>query len=247
MYNNIESAFEAQSALSPSPANSQAISLGIGFSVFAIVTAILSILFVQKRRSSNPSHQRKRDQRRARKLEKKIERVEIMSKNYGQSDDSFVEYVDDGFLYNDGDDSVTDAPSVAFKKIYSLENTIVTNTSNSNDGSEENKDVRVSSRYNESISSSSASSSSDEDDEEDTNEGNSNISFPLYSFEASSVGPSIFSEITAPYDEASSHMSETQRPSRKVPTITYKDNSLEYVNQDGQVTRNKEIRREFHC
>mmetsp|Transcript_27327 Transcript_27327/g.31242 ORF Transcript_27327/g.31242 Transcript_27327/m.31242 type:complete len:545 (-) Transcript_27327:49-1683(-) len=74
-----------------------------------------------------------------RRFSKEVERVNIVSNRYGQSDDPYaydVEYVPDGGMIFEGDCSVSNAPTVEYKKVTSLESTIITKTHSEEDSDE---------------------------------------------------------------------------------------------------------------
>ncbi len=187
------------------------ICLVVGLSVLVLLTGVISCIFI-KRKNGHLSKEAARRLRKERKYQKKIERVEIMKNHHEQSDDSFVEYVDNDDIILDGDVSISNAPTVEYKKVISLENTIETKNSQSNNGSIEDKESQDIDFFGKN------GSSSDDDSEE---------SFGIYVIEASemsrprffggrcveqnsvamsSIAPSIQSEQT-PYDEATSYTS----------------------------------------
>ncbi len=179
----------------------------VGCSAFALLAGVASWLFIQRRnRNSNSRKTTKKKTLQKggrsggifnsrRNLSKNIERVDIIANHFGQSDESFVEYVDSNDIR--GDDSVSNAPTVEYKKVYSIESTILTK-SQSYDSSNENDEV----------------------------------SFPLHSFDDSSMESSLkmdeFSEMS-PYDEMAAHQIQ-----KSFPIKSNHVKSVRFLNEMGE-------------
>ncbi len=218
-----------------------------------------------KRRSSYTNLQ-KRTQRRARKFEKKIERVKIITdRRHGNnsSDDanSFVEYVDTEFINADG--SVSNAPTEEWKRVFSFETSVLSKTQSYDDsreiGSQELMASEKSSSSNDSSSGTRSNSRKNEKDVEEgniENEMNTLRAFPLCSFDIEDQ--SNYSEIT-PYDEALSYMTSSvanasvpsqqteQRTSPSVNGNNPNDKSVKFISEEDQIVQIKDVRQEFHC
>eukprot|EP00551_Chaetoceros_affinis_P010827 CAMPEP_0203678532 /NCGR_PEP_ID=MMETSP0090-20130426/32335_1 /ASSEMBLY_ACC=CAM_ASM_001088 /TAXON_ID=426623 /ORGANISM="Chaetoceros affinis, Strain CCMP159" /LENGTH=614 /DNA_ID=CAMNT_0050545819 /DNA_START=17 /DNA_END=1861 /DNA_ORIENTATION=+ len=135
------------------------IGIAVGCSAFALLVSVCSWFLIQRRKrnksamnfnSNNKSNKKEKKNTKggnlrsrgllnsSKRLSKKVERVDIISNYHIQSDDSFVEYVDSNAICCD--DSVSNAPTVAYKKVNSLESTILTKShsfdSSSNDNDE---------------------------------------------------------------------------------------------------------------